>query len=304
LVFAVGLLWGSTAVTQTDIIRETRLAVAQDDFDRAETIVRGELDRRPENPRALEALSWVARGALAVDNLNLALTLARDTRRLTEEVLGGRSPDADPNLEIALGAAIEVQAQATASQGNLTDAIYLLELAAQQYEDTSVYTRLQKNIHLLSLVGSKAVPLDTSEFLGDVRAPLDMLEGGPRLLFFWAHWCPDCKTQASSIASLMDEFGNQGLQVVAPTQRYGYTKTRAMATGREEERAHISAVQREFYKFLTDVPMPLSEANFRNYGVSSTPTLVLVDDEGIVRLYNPGSLDEVTLREEVLDILK
>ena len=141
--------------------------------------------------------------------------------------------------------------------------------------------------------------LDTSEFLGDARASLDDLRGRPLVLFFWAHWCPDCKAQAPSIAALMDEFGGEGLQVVAPTQRYGYTETRGVAAGRDEERAHITAVQREFYPFLLDVPMPLSEENFRNYGVSSTPTLALVDREGIVRLYNPGNLDEATLRAEV-----
>jgi thioredoxin-related protein len=43
------------------------------------------------------------------------------------------------------------------------------------------------------------------------------------------------------------------------------------------------------------VPAPLSEANFRNYGASTTPTLVLIDRNGIVRLYHPGAmtLDEL-----------
>jgi thioredoxin-related protein len=39
----------------------------------------------------------------------------------------------------------------------------------------------------------------------------------------------------------------------------------------------------------------VSEANFRNYGASTTPTLVVIDRQGIVRLYHPGAmtLDEL-----------
>ena len=137
LALAGGLLWAGTGVAQTDIIRETRAAVAEADFDLAEAIARDGLAERPSDPQAIEALSWVARGALAADDLNLALTVARETRRLAEEALAGRSPNVDQNLEIALGAAIEVQAQVLARRGSLTDAVYLLERAVEQYAGTA-----------------------------------------------------------------------------------------------------------------------------------------------------------------------
>jgi len=300
----MGLLLSGPGAAQTDIIAATRVAVAEADFALAEAIARTGLGVIPGDPRGLEALSWVARGALAADDLNLALTVARDTRRLTEEALAGRSPNVDQNLEIALGAAIEVQALVTARRGNVTDAVYLLQRAIEDYGGTAVHARLQKNAHMLSLVGTEAVALDTSEFLGSVESSLEDLRGRPLVLFFWAHWCPDCKAQAPSIAALMDEFGDQGLAVVAPTQRYGYTQTRGVVAGREEERQHISEVQRESYPFLENVPMPLSEANFQNYGVSSTPTVALVDSDGVVQLYNPGNIDEATLRAQVLALME
>jgi hypothetical protein len=39
---------------------------------------------------------------------------------------------------------------------------------------------------------------------------------------------------------------------------------------------------------------------FRNYGVSTTPTIVLIDRRGIVRLYHPGAMtyDELAPRVE------
>jgi hypothetical protein len=46
--------------------------------------------------------------------------------------------------------------------------------------------------------------------------------------------------------------------------------------------------------------MPLSAENFKRYGVSSTPTIVLVDRHGLVRLYHPGRMTEAALRAAIL----
>jgi thioredoxin-related protein len=49
--------------------------------------------------------------------------------------------------------------------------------------------------------------------------------------------------------------------------------------------------------------VPISTQNFLNFGVSSTPTLVLVDREGIVRLYNPGDLSHEDLAKHIERLL-
>ena len=49
---------------------------------------------------------------------------------------------------------------------------------------------------------------------------------------------------------------------------------------------------------------PISNDNFLNFGVSTTPTLVLVDREGIVQRYNPGHMSHeelAALIEPLLD---
>jgi hypothetical protein len=50
------------------------------------------------------------------------------------------------------------------------------------------------------------------------------------------------------------------------------------------------------------MPKPLSQQNWGNFGVSTTPTLVLVDRAGIVRLYHPGvmSVEELNAAIEPL----
>ena len=50
--------------------------------------------------------------------------------------------------------------------------------------------------------------------------------------------------------------------------------------------------------------VPISNDNFLNFGVSTTPTLVLVDREGIVQRYNPGHMSHeelAALIEPLLD---
>ncbi|HVW83028.1 MAG TPA: hypothetical protein VHB50_00025, partial [Bryobacteraceae bacterium] len=72
---------------------------------------------------------------------------------------------------------------------------------------------------------------------------------------------------------------------------------------REAETAYIKAVYAQYYAALGPVEVPLSEENFANYGVSTTPTLVLVDRKGIVRLYNPGTISYEQLAAKLQPLL-
>ncbi len=80
----------------------------------------------------------------------------------------------------------------------------------------------------------------------------------------------------------------------APTQRYGYVAGGQAASADEEPR-YIHQVLDTHYGFLKGQPVPISATNHQRYGVSTTPTLVLVDREGIVRLYHPGRMTEEEL---------
>ncbi len=115
------------------------------------------------------------------------------------------------------------------------------------------------------------------------------------LLFFWAHWCGDCKQEAPLLAQIEKEFAAKGLVMVAPTQRYGYV-AHGEEAGPAEEIKYIDQVRHRFYADLLNVPAPVSEDNFKNYGASTTPTIVLIDRQGVVRLYHPGAMTLEELR--------
>jgi thiol-disulfide isomerase/thioredoxin len=296
LTVLVSVIFVHSAIAQRTLVADVRAAIGRGDLTSAERMARERLGDPADGPVALEALSWVARGALAAGDLDRAQSVGRETERLAEAALGTRRLDSVPGLPTAIGASLEVQAQVLASRGARSDGVYLLTRALERYADTSIHARLQKNIHLLSLVGTPAVALDTPEFLGPERATVASLKGHPLVLFFWAHWCPDCKLQGPILAKLQAEFASSGLRIIAPTQRYGYAAEAAKTASPEEERAHILAVRERYYPDLAGVPIPFSQENFKRYGVSSTPTLVLVDRNGLVRLYNPGRMSEEALR--------
>ena len=297
VIAALGIGLGTSSAQTRSIVREVRSAInctswpcaPTQDFADGEAILERYRAQFGTTSQALEALSWLARAALAANELDRARTYAADTYDLAVDALKDRALKNDVSLQNALGAAIEVQGQVRAARGQRSEAVYFLRRDLDTYRDTPLGKRIQKNINLLSLEGQPAPPLDAREFLGRSIPSFDALTGKVVLLFFWAHWCPDCKTQAPIIAALLTKYRQQGLAVVAPTQRYGYIKS-GQATTPDEELQHIVQVRDAYYSFLRDEPVPVSESNHLQYGVSTTPTLALVDRRGIIRLYHPGTM--------------
>ena len=284
-----------TASAWAGIVDNVRFALAQNNFSAAESTLNSYRSRQGVTAEYLEAYSWLGRAALDQRQYDQAAAYAKQTKGLVLEQLKERSLDAEPHLLIALGVALEVQSQALAARGQHTQAVTLLQAALRTYGNTSIHDRLQKNLNLLLLQGKPAPALKYDESLG---AKVPALKGSPVLLFFWAHWCADCKAEAPIITQLRSEFAGKGLQVIGPTRLYGYTAQIEHATASDELR-YIDAVRHRFYSGLLDMPVPISKYNFDTYGASTTPTLVLLDRTGKVAMYHPGALPYDQLRAEI-----
>jgi thiol-disulfide isomerase/thioredoxin len=280
------------------MVDDVRAQVGQNNYSAAESELRDYKAQHGVTPEYLEALSWMARGAAAMKQWSQAAGYARETRRLSEQLLTRQKLDAEPHLPIALGAAYEVLAQAMAEQGKSVQAAALLRAAIVKYGNTSIRARLQKNLNLISLVGRPAPPLQATQYLGPKPPTLASLKGSPVLLFFWAHWCADCKAEVPIIARLRQEFAPAGLVVIGPTQFYGYAAQGNDVTP-AQERAYIESVRQRYYASLPDMPVPLSQQNFNTYGASTTPTLVVLNRAGQVAMYHPGAMPYEELRAAV-----
>jgi len=304
LVIAVALMAGQAVGTAqaVGLVQSVRAAIARQDFNDGDRLLAEYRAMQGVTPEWLEALSWMGRGARAAKQYPRADAYARQTHELVLDALKTRSLEREPSLQTALGAAIEVQGHVLAETGARSEGVAFLQREAATYRTTPVAKRIYKDLNLISLEGTQAPALDRSEGLGPRSLSLADVKGKATLLFFWAHWCPDCKAQAPILKTLLEKYRDQGFTIVAPTTRYGYVTAGKDASPAEEKR-QIASVHQNYYSFLPEESIQLSLENHVRYGVSTTPTLVFLDREGIVRSYHPGNMTMQELESLILKYL-
>jgi thiol-disulfide isomerase/thioredoxin len=287
---------------ENPVVEQVLAAAQKKDYATAERIVNAMQASSGMTPASILVLSWIGRGALANGDYDRAEKYATETRKEAVGQLMRRPLDAEPDLPLALGAGIEVTAQAMAARGRRSEAVAFLQQEVKNWRTTSIGLRIQKNLNLLTMEGKPAPALDISHYVGKPPVPLTALHGHAVLLFFWAHWCGDCKVEISMLQQLNATFGPKGLVLIGPTQHYGIAAGGVEAPPAVETRW----IEENFVKYYGRVgPMtaPLSEQNFVTYGASSMPTFVLIDKAGIVRMYMPGKMTYEELAPRIAKLL-
>ena len=117
-----------------------------------------------------------------------------------------------------------------------------------------------------------------------------------------AHWCGDCRAQAAALSRVWKKYQARGLVLLAPTRLFGTGAAGKSATP-AEERAHIEKTWAEGYADLAGVSIPIDTEAMVRYGVSATPTFVLIDRKGLVRFYAPTRLSEAELSRRIEAVL-
>jgi thiol-disulfide isomerase/thioredoxin len=251
---------------------------------------------------AIERLVSLAREALAAKQLVKANQHAEDAYRLAAAALEASHVIDAPRIRTALGAAIETRASVMVEEGARAEAVRFLRLELDTKRNSPIDTLLQAALDRVNLEGRPAPRLRTQMHAGPRVPSMDQLKGKVVLLFFWAHWCAQCRADGPIVESLLGRYRRQGLAIVAPTQRYGYVESGRPAAPARELR-HIVQVRDRHYQFQRNEPMPIGEANYREYGVTTIPMYVLLDRQGIVRLYHAGRMTAEELEAAIRKLL-
>ena len=123
-------------------------------------------------------------------------------------------------------------------------------------------------------VGDKAPDLPSG--LQAVRAAaLPELKDRSHLVFFWATWCGPCKRAVPEVLALA---ASRGLPVLAISDEDADTVRQFLADRQEP--------------FFAEVAVDPMRKSFQSFGVSGTPTLLLVDPAGVIRHRQVGYTTE------------
>ncbi len=278
-----------------ELVSTVRGKLAAGDLSSGEAAVEDYRAKTGVDKEYLNAVGWLARGAEMQGKRDRAAGYVAELRKEIKE----ETPD---NM-IALGAAIEVEGRLRLHAEGRAAALRFWEGELSRAKDPALRSRIRKNMNLVSLEGQRAPELSGENLAGGKPARLAGLMGRPVLLFFWAHWCGDCKAEAAKLGRIAAAFAPRGLAVVAPTRLYG-TGADNKDVSPEEERAHMAKIWGESYAAgLSGIGVPIDAETMVRYGVSATPTYVLIDKAGVVQLYAPTRLSEAELRRRIEGLL-
>ena len=136
------------------------------------------------------------------------------------------------------------------------------------------------------LVGKPAPAFALADAKGDYPAALGALAGHVVVVEFWATWCGPCLASMPRLTAWQEKYGPRGLRIVGVS---------------EEPLDLISkhAVAHKVGYTVAHDPGAVNEA----YQVPAIPTLVVIDQKGVIRYADVGGGDKLDSAERVVNQL-
>ena len=276
------------------LVTSIRNKLSAADLLSAESLAEVYRDTQADDGSYLLGISWLARGALLLgDEARAAGYVAETRRRCDARIARGVRPEQDDSLEIALGAAIEVEAQLRARTKGKADATRFLDgELARTPAPVALRSRIMKRRNLIALEGRAAPEWVAEDHAGAAPPTLASLRGRPVLVYVWDKGCGDCRAFAPTLGRVAARHAAAGLAVVPITRFY-------VKENHPREKALLDSVWTAEYKPLGPAAIVIGDAAMEAYGGSSTPTLAFIDRRGIVRRYTPTRLTERELEKAI-----
>jgi len=148
---------------------------------------------------------------------------------------------------------------------------------------------------LNALVGKDAAPLAVEAWVNGKPLTDGDLKGKVVLLDFWAVWCGPCIATFPHLREWQDEYADKGLVIIGLTSYYKFKwdeeakkPARNAEVSNEEEQAMLVKFA-EMHNLKHRFAIQDGKAMSEYYQVSGIPHVVVIDQEGKVRLVRVGS---------------
>jgi thiol-disulfide isomerase/thioredoxin len=169
----------------------------------------------------------------------------------------------------------------------IEDAIAYAKTGVKPAEQRYVLHALQRKQRQLHLQGEVAPELGVAKWIEQAPLKISDLRGRVVLLDFWATWCGPCLAVFPHLKAWHEKYKDRGLVVLGITKYYGDSHGQEDMTPAEE----LAFIER--FKKTHNLPYGVAvmdnDDDHRNYGITSIPTAVLIDRQGIIRLVTTGS---------------
>ena len=142
-----------------------------------------------------------------------------------------------------------------------------------------------------SLLVNKEAPLFTLTDTNGANFSLGDSKGKVIALDFFATWCKPCKTQMPHLSQVCEKYNKSKVVVVSIS-----TDPRSDTVEKLKQFASDNNMTWIVARDTTGVT--------KNYGVTSIPTLFIIDQEGIVRYVHFGVTPTSTLSSEIDSLLE
>jgi len=268
------------------------------------------------------ATSEAAKKQLATSSTALtALERSIETGRMSLADLGKKlteNPDSMPALsdffgKLSLETSTLMRTQPEAAAKKSEEAKTVLQKVEETATNQSVKTMLanykrsidsmartvEAGKKLTEMIGKDAAPLKVESWVNGSPLTDGDLKGKVVFLDFWAVWCGPCIATFPDLREWNETYGNKGLVMIGLTNYYNFkwdgeakkaARSQEKVTSAEEQEMLIKFAQSHDLKhrFAIESDRSLSEY----YGVTGIPHVVVIDQQGKIRLMKVGSGEE------------
>jgi thiol-disulfide isomerase/thioredoxin len=265
-------------------------------------------------PTADDAKAHVTRAKGSIKAYSSFIALQKVTQAELEQALQANADDADALSKWTQKASQDIgrlaRAEPDAAEQKLAAAKEFVTKLTEAAKDESTkktlaglsrtWTALERSIEsgkkLAALIGKDAAPLTVETWVNGAPLTSGDLDGKVVLLDFWAIWCGPCIATFPHLREWQEKYGDKGLVIIGLTRYYDYEwndddERAAKAEGditpeaEQEMLKKFAAHHNLKHRFGIQKDNALSEY----YGVTGIPHVVVIDQQGKVRMMRVGS---------------